>query len=54
MFRFSLSTLLVSVLAVGLGCAALLNPTPLIEKIDLTATLALLGFATLAGLYLPK
>src|SRR5688572_26699431 len=54
MFRFSLSTLLVSVLAVGLGCAALLNPTPLIEKIVFTATLAMLVFATLAGLYLPR
>jgi hypothetical protein len=54
MIRFSLSTLFVSVLAVGLGCAALLNPTPLLERIVFTATVALLGGATLAGLYLPK
>jgi len=54
MFRFSLSTLFVSVLAVGLGCAALLNPSLLIEKIAFTATLAMLGVATLASLYLPR
>lgn len=54
MFRFSISTLLVGVLAVGLGCAALANPSPMLEKIVVTAVLALLGIATLWGLYLPR
>lgn len=54
MFRFSLSTLLVGVLVVGLGCAALSNPTPLIEKVFSNLTLAVLGLAALAGLYLPR
>ena len=54
MFRFSLCSLLVGVLAVGLGCAALSNPTPLLENIVTNITLAVLGIAALAGLYLPK
>jgi hypothetical protein len=49
MLRYSLGALLVAVLVVAVGCAALVNPTPLWSQIVFTSTLVLILGAVVAA-----